>query len=162
MKKNTNIGLMLVLTVSMLMVSCKRDQESFFPTMSTLESTSPSLRANYRSLCHYNEGYVDQSWSPLAVLKSELSTSQDTEFMKQELKKNAELWDLEVPILGFIEDTAKPSSTYNAASYSDGKIYYGYAIYEAAKSKSPDNIVNAMILAHEYGHQLQFKYDLRR
>src|SRR5699024_7533196 len=62
--------------------------------------------------------------------------------------------------LRFVYDPVNPNSTYNAISYGSGKIYYGYAIFADAKSKSANNIVNAMILAHEYGHQLQYTYGL--
>src|SRR5699024_2029667 len=72
----------------------------------------------------------------------------------------AGMWGMSTPTLRFVEDPSNPGSTYNAISYSTGKIYYGYAIFADAKSKSADNIVNAMILAHEYGHQLQYAYGL--
>uniref|UniRef100_A0AC34GMY8 Metalloprotease n=1 Tax=Panagrolaimus sp. ES5 TaxID=591445 RepID=A0AC34GMY8_9BILA len=80
--------------------------------------------------------------------------------MNSEMSKNASLWGLTPPVLRFVDDPSNSSSTYNAFSYGSGKIYYGYALFYDAKSKSSDNIVNAMILAHEYGHQLQFKNNL--
>lgn len=104
--------------------------------------------------------YVDGAWSSTAVLKTSLPNSSDTQFMNNEMGKNAGLWGRSTPTLGFIDDPVNPNSTYNAVSYSTGKIYYGYAIFADAKSRSANNIVNAMILSHEYGHQLQYAYGI--
>ncbi|WP_244614440.1 neutral zinc metallopeptidase [Elizabethkingia argenteiflava] len=163
MKKTTITWLLLGSIVTTFTLSCHRSEQYFSSRPSEQVSGDPLLISNLEVLCNYrgtHQGYVDQSWEDSAILKSELATPEDTEFMKNELKKNAALWGMEVPILGFVEDLSDPSSTYNAISYSSGKIYYGYYMYDKAKSKSPDNIVNAMILAHEYGHQLQYEYYL--
>lgn len=103
--------------------------------------------------------YVDQYWSSTAVLTTSLQNSTDTNFMNSQMTKIASLWGRSNPTLRFVNDPSNPNSTYNAISYSTGKIYYGYAIYYDAKSKGGD-IVNAMILAHEYGHQLQYIFGL--
>ncbi|NAW52181.1 metalloprotease [Elizabethkingia argentiflava] len=160
--KKTMISLMLLGSIATtLTISCSRDEDNKSLLATASNSENSLVLSNSEVLCSYiSKPYVDWSWSYSAILKSELETPEDTEFMKNELKKNAALWKLNPPKLGFVYDPEKPSSTYNATSYTTGKIYYGYAIYEDAKSKSPDNIVNAMILAHEYGHQLQFKYNL--
>lgn len=79
--------------------------------------------------------------------------------MNAQMTKIASLWGRSNPTLRFVNDPSSPNSTYNAISYSTGKIYYGYAIYADAKNKG-GNIVNAMILAHEYGHQLQYIFGL--
>lgn len=79
--------------------------------------------------------------------------------MNAQMTKIAGLWGRSNPTLRFVDDPSNYNSTYNAISYSTGKIYYGYAIYYDAKSKGGD-IVNAMILAHEYGHQLQYIFGL--
>lgn len=34
-----------------------------------------------------------------------------------------------VPTLKFVDDPVSPLSTFNAVSYSDGKIYFGYALF---------------------------------
>ncbi|MDQ1098352.1 MULTISPECIES: metalloprotease [Chryseobacterium] len=103
--------------------------------------------------------YVDQNWNSSAVLKTSMKTSTDTNFMNGQMTKIASLWGRSNPTLRFVDDPSNPNSTYNAISYSTGKIYYGYAIYYDAKNKGGD-IVNAMILAHEYGHQLQYIFGL--
>ncbi|NAW49876.1 metalloprotease, partial [Elizabethkingia argentiflava] len=160
--KKTMISLLLLGSIATTFtLSCSRneDNKSFTATAST--SDNPLIFPISEVLCSYiSQPYVDEAWSPTAVLKSELETPEDTEFMRNELKKNAALWKLTPPGLGFVVDYSYPISTRNAFSYSTGKIYYGYYIYNEAKAKSPDNIVNAMILAHEYGHQLQFRYNL--
>jgi hypothetical protein len=79
--------------------------------------------------------------------------------MNSQMSKIAGMWGRTAPTLRFVNDPSNPNSTYNAISYSTGKIYYGYAIYADAKNKG-GNIVNAMILAHEYGHQLQYIFGL--
>lgn len=103
--------------------------------------------------------YVDQYWSSSAVLKTTLKTTTDTNFMNAQMTKIISLWGGTSLTFRFVDDASNPNSTYNAISYSNGKIYYGYAIYYDAKAKGGD-IVNAMILAHEYGHQLQYRYNL--
>jgi len=103
--------------------------------------------------------YVDQYWSSTAVLKTTLKTTTDTNFMNAQMTKIISLWGGSSLTFRFVDDASNPNSTYNAISYSNGKIYYGYAIYYDAKAKGGD-IVNAMILAHEYGHQLQYRYNL--
>lgn len=103
--------------------------------------------------------YVDQNWSSTAVLKTTLQTTTDTNFMNAQLAKIISLWGGTSLTFRFVDDPSNANSTYNAISYSNGKIYYGYAIYYDAKAKGGD-IVNAMILAHEYGHQLQYRYNL--
>lgn len=103
--------------------------------------------------------YVDGNWSSNAVLRSGLKNATDTNFMKAQMTKISKLFGRSNPLLSFVEDPYNQNSTYNAISYSTGKIYYGYSIYYDAKAKGGD-IVNAMILAHEYGHQLQYIYNL--
>ncbi|AZA81237.1 metalloprotease [Chryseobacterium lactis] len=104
--------------------------------------------------------YVDSNWSWSAVLINTLPTTTDTNFMNSQMVNIAKMWGKSTPTLLFVNDPVSPGSTYNAASYKTGyRIYYGYAIYNDAKAKGGD-IVNAMILAHEYGHQLQYAYNL--
>lgn len=103
--------------------------------------------------------YVDQYWSSSSVLTTSLQNATDTNFMNAQMTKIASMWGRSNPTLRFVSDPSNFNSTYNAISYSTGKIYYGYAIYYDAKAKGGD-IVNAMILAHEYGHQLQYIFNL--
>jgi len=103
--------------------------------------------------------YVDQYWSSSSVLTTSLQNATDTNFMNAQMTKIASMWGRSNPTLRFVNDPSNFNSTYNAISYSTGKIYYGYAIYYDAKAKG-GNIVNAMILAHEYGHQLQYIFNL--
>lgn len=103
--------------------------------------------------------YVDGNWASSAVLKTGLPSSSDTNFMNGQMTKIAAMYNRSKPLLRFVSDANNQSSTYNAISYGNGKIYYGYAIFADAKAKG-GNIVNAMILAHEYGHQLQYAYNL--
>lgn len=141
------------LTASFL-ISCNREggelDSQTDQSLASLEASAGDL------LCMY----IDKNWSKQARLVTSLKTEEDTNFLKNELQKNATLWGLPAPSLSFVNDTKNPGSTDNAASYSTGKIYYGYALYYDAKEQGSGNIVNAMIMAHEYGHQLQYKYPI--
>ncbi|MDR6546057.1 hypothetical protein J2810_002108 [Chryseobacterium rhizosphaerae] len=129
------------------------------------ESTSPETQTLNAKLDQPNVlekacSFVDFNWSWTAILKTALPNSDDTNFMNAQMVNIASMWGESTPTLRFVEDPIQANKTYNAMSYQNGyKIYYGYDIYKDAKAKGGD-IVNAMILAHEYGHQLQYKYSL--
>jgi hypothetical protein len=80
--------------------------------------------------------YVDQYWSSSSVLLTSLQNSTDTNFMNSQMTKIASMWGRSNPTLRFVNDPSNFNSTYNAISYSTGKIYYGYAIYYDAKAKA--------------------------
>jgi hypothetical protein len=119
------------------------------------ENLKPEQPNALEKVCYY----VDQYWSSSSVLLTSLQNSADTNFMNSQMTKIASMWGRSNPTLRFVNDPSNFNSTYNAISYFTGKIYYGYAIYYDAKAKGGD-IVNAMILAHEYGHQLQYIFGL--
>ena len=148
--KSTKLSILLtgMFALSSL-VSCNKTEDS--ATDSGLEQ--PNALAKQCS-------FVDNNWSSTAVLSTSFGSTTDTSFMNGQNSKIAALWGRSVPTLRFVKDATNPGSTYNAISYSTGKIYYGQAIYKDAKSKNSNNIVNAMILAHEFGHQLQFAFGL--
>ena len=103
--------------------------------------------------------YVDGNWSGSAYLNSTIINSTQTNFIYGQLTKVVNLWGQSTLTLRIVHDDANPNSTYNAISYSyPRKIYFGEAIYRAALAKG--QIVPAMILAHEFGHQLQYSYNL--
>lgn len=138
----------LWIAVSVTLVSCNRNED--------ISSSTNNEDLNSGIISKY----VDNNWSYNAYLSNSLPTVEETNFMANQMYKNAALWGRTAPELKYVYDNVSPKSTYNAISYSSGKIYFGYAIYQDAKSKSADNIVNVMILAHEYGHQLQYAYRL--
>lgn len=147
--KNKIMKCSLVLMSAFLLQSCNRDDVKM-EELSSKESLNE----------HVVSKYVDDSWSPTSYLVNYLPTTADTNFMSSQMSRIAALWGRYAPVLKYVKDDNNPQSTNNAISYDDGRIYYGYSIYQEAKSKSPDNIVNALILAHEYGHQLQYIYGL--
>ena len=157
MKQNFTKGLFAAAIVSLTFLSCNnndnRDSITAPEEVTTFASAEPV--GNLQLNC----SYVDGNWTSSSVLKSGLTSSTDTNFMNGQMAAIASMWGRTKPILKFVNDTSNPNSTYNAISYGNGKIYYGYAIYYDAKSKG-GNIVNAMILSHEYGHQLQYAYGL--
>ncbi|MCL9804529.1 metalloprotease [Flavobacterium amniphilum] len=111
--------------------------------------------------------YVDAYWPSSAVLSTTLSagagTSSDVTLMTNQNTAIKTFWrgsSVAAPTFRFVQNGTNWSSTYNAISYSTGKIYYGEGIFRDAKSKDASNLINVMILAHEYGHQLQYAYGL--
>lgn len=156
MKNNFKFCLLAGAMAVFSLTACNDDQME--DTVSPESQTEPAKieqPGDLEKIC----AYVDQYWTSSSVLKTSLKTTTDTNFMTGQMTKIASLWGRSNPTLRFVDDPNNPGSTYNAISYSTGKIYYGYAIYYDAKSKGGD-IVNAMILAHEYGHQLQYIFNL--
>lgn len=156
MKKNFNLCLLAGAIAVTTLSACSDDKmdETVQPQQASLGAKIEQPGA-LEKVCYY----VDNNWSNSAVLKSGLQNSADTSFMNGQMTKIASMWGRSNPVLQYVDDPSNFNSTYNAISYGNGKIYYGYAIYYDAKSKGGD-IVNAMILAHEYGHQLQYIFGL--
>lgn len=155
MKQSFTKSLFAAVIVSATFLSCSADRENVTAPDQTPLQELMEQPGDLQKTC----SYVDGNWASSANLYSGLSTSTDTNFMNAQMTKIAGMWGRSKPTLRFVNDPSNYNSTYNAISYSTGKIYYGYAIYSDAKTKG-GNIVNAMILAHEYGHQLQYIFGL--
>jgi len=157
MKRNFNFRIIAGAIAALSLSACNDDslETPVQPEQQQAESQKIDQPNALEKVCYY----VDQNWSSSSVLLTSLQNSTDTNFMNGQMTKIASLWGRSNPTLRFVNDPSNYNSTYNAISYSTGKIYYGYAIYYDAKSKGGD-IVNAMILAHEYGHQLQYIFGL--
>ncbi|GAA4769767.1 MULTISPECIES: metalloprotease [Flavobacterium] len=111
--------------------------------------------------------YVDAYWPSSAVLSTTLSagagTSSDVTLMNNQNTAIKTFWrgtSVAAPLFRFVYNGTNWNSTYNAISYSTGRIYYGEGIFRDAKAKDASNLINVMILAHEYGHQLQYAFGL--
>lgn len=156
MKRNFNFCLLAGAIAAFSLTACNNDkmEETVLP-----ESQTENLKIDQPGDLQKQCSYVDQNWSSTAVLKTTLKTTAETNFMNAQMSNIISLWGGTSLTFRFVDDASNPNSTYNAISYSNGKIYYGYAIFYDAKAKGGD-IVNAMILAHEYGHQLQYRYNL--
>jgi hypothetical protein len=156
MKRNFKFCLLAGAAAVFSLTACSDDriEESAQPNDKT-ETAKIEQPGDLQKQC----SYVDQNWSSTAVLKTTLNAAADTNFMNGQMTNIINFWGGTSLTFRFVDDASNPNSTYNAISYSNGKIYYGYAIYYDAKAKGGD-IVNAMILAHEYGHQLQYRYNL--
>lgn len=150
--KTTKLALAL-LTITTI-ISCSKNENSETVNLSSSLIEQPSALNKECS-------FVDNNWSSTAVLSTTIgTTAAETTFMNTQNSRIAALWGRSAVTLRFVKDPSNPNSTFNAISYGTGKIYYGEAIYKAAKAKNSNNIVNAMILAHEFGHQLQFTFGL--
>lgn len=156
MKRNLHFPILLGAIAALSLSACNDDT---LETPVQQEQQAESLKIDQPNELEKMCYYVDQYWSSSAVLTTTLPNSTDTNFMNSQMTTIAGMWGRTAPTLRFVNDPSNPNSTYNAISYSTGKIYYGYAIYADAKNKG-GNIVNAMILAHEYGHQLQYIFGL--
>lgn len=156
MKRKIQFPILLGAIAVLSLSACNDDtMETPVQPEQQAENLKPEQPSGFEKVCYY----VDQNWSSASVLLTSLQNSTDTNFMNSQMTKIASMWGRSNPTLRFVNDPSNFNSTYNAISYSTGKIYYGYAIYYDAKAKGGD-IVNAMILAHEYGHQLQYIFGL--
>jgi uncharacterized protein len=107
--------------------------------------------------------FVDGNWSSTASLYTTLPNSGSTTGSSLITSQNstvASFWGRSAPTFRFVRDLSSPSSTFNAISYGNGKIYFGEAIFKWAYNRDSSNLINVMILAHEYGHQLQYAFGL--
>jgi hypothetical protein len=149
-----NSGLLLSALAIGLLFACSKDDVSTSEPeqLQTLVKEQPS---ELNTQC----SYVDGNWSSTAVLSTTIVNSTQTTFINGQNTKVSNVWSQPLTTLKFVVDPSNPNSTYNAISYSSPKkIYFGEAIYKAALAKG--QIVPAMILAHEFGHQLQYTYNL--
>ncbi len=152
MKTTKNVFLVSALAIGVLFACSKDDNET------TQEFQSKIVEQP--SLLNKDCSYVDGNWSSSAVLSTTIVNTTQTNFINSQNTKIASVFGQAVVTLRFVKDATNPGSTYNAISYgsSPRKIYFGEAIYKDALSKG--QIVPAMILAHEFGHQLQYTYNL--
>jgi uncharacterized protein len=155
MKPLKKTGLLLSALALGMLFSCSKNEELGVPKEQTAIVESAIQQP---SALNKECSFVDSNWSSTAVLSNSIGTAAETSFMRSQLTKIAGVWGVPSVSLSFVKDPRNPGSTYNAISYGNGKIYYGEAIYKAAKAKG--QIVNAMILAHEFGHQLQYRFNL--
>jgi hypothetical protein len=119
------------------------------------------------TITHKECKYVDSNWPSSATLATTLQTAVGTAaegtYMFNQNTAIKTFWrgsSVAAPTFRFVRNGINYSSTYNAISYGNGKIYFGEGIFKAAKAKDASNLVNVMILAHEYGHQLQYAFNL--
>ena len=108
-------------------------------------------------------GFVDNNWASAASLYTTLPNSGSTSGSSLITTQNSTIssfWGRSAPTFRFVRDLSNPGSTFNAISYSNGKIYFGEAIFKWAYDRDSSNLINVMILAHEYGHQLQYAFGL--
>lgn len=138
-----------------LLASCSNNDETPTTTLSSALDVSDLQLSDFDTQC----SYVDSHWSSTAFLNNTMINTTQTNFIYAQNTKIAKVFGLSPVTLQMVHDNTNPRSTYNAISYSNPKkIYFGEAIYVAALAKG--QIVPAMILAHEYGHQLQYTYNL--
>lgn len=158
MKKRQISAIFLGAITLATMFSCSKNEtpnnEAEQPTAEVIQQ--PNLN---ESTC----SYVDGNWSSNSNLYTSLPSSGSTTGWNLLVTQNstiASFWGRTAPTFRFVRDLVTPSSTFNAISYSNGRIYFGEAIFKWAYNRDSSNLINVMILAHEYGHQLQYAYGL--
>jgi uncharacterized protein len=154
--KKTNL-LLTALTIG-LFASCNKNEDAEIAPV-----TATASAIDQPSLLNKECSFVDNNWASAATLYTTLPNSGQTtgsSLMTTQNSTIASFWGRSAPTFRFVRDLTTPSSTFNAISYSTGKIYFGEAIFKWAYARDNSNLVNVMILAHEYGHQLQYAFGL--
>jgi uncharacterized protein len=153
MKKTFRFAAVAALALSLH--ACKKNDTSLPP-----ETVNKPLQLKVESGEFKKEcGYVDQYWGSNAYLDNFIINWSQSYYIYDQHNRIASFFGQDVNgcPLGIVHDNT--ASTYNAYSYSNPrKIYYGEDIYEAALNYG--QIVTTMILAHEWGHQLQYTYNI--
>ncbi len=155
-KKGAIVLSMLSLAV---VLSCTKDEEN----VTNQEATNIEQAKGIEKECMYVDAYWPSSATLSTTLTSGAGTSSDVTLMNNQNSAIKTFWRgsaVAAPTFRFVRNGTNWNSTYNAISYSTGKIYYGEGIFRDAKSKDASNLINVMILAHEYGHQLQYAFNL--
>jgi hypothetical protein len=148
-----------VASLSLLAACSSNDETTITETASALEASALDATDFELSDLNVQCSYVDSYWSSTAYLNTTMINTTQTTFIYAQNTKIANVFGESTVTLKMVHDDVTPSSTYNAISYSSPKkIYFGEAIYIDALEKG--QIVPAMILAHEFGHQLQYLYNL--
>jgi uncharacterized protein len=151
--KTKKTGLLVSALALGMLFACSKNEE--------VSSENAQLGAiEQPSVLNKQCSFVDNNWSSTSVLSSTVVNASETTFIRNENSKIASIWGQSAVALSFVRDPSNPGSTYNAISYGSNprKIYYGEAIYKAALTKG--RLVCSMILAHEFGHQLQYTFGL--
>ena len=160
MKTNfRNASLFLGALALSTMLSCSKEDEATIDTQEEVSKIVDQQPNQREGDC----GYVDGNWSSSASLYTSLPNSGSTRNSSLITSQNsaiASFWGRSAPTFRFVRDLSNPTSTFNAISYSNGKIYFGEQIFKWAYDRDNSNLINVMILAHEYGHQLQYAYRL--
>jgi hypothetical protein len=154
LKKSSISKLICTFATAALLASCSSEDSPIVADSASALDSSDYVIGDLNAQC----SYVDANWSSTAYLNSTMINSTQTTFIYAQNTKIAAVFGQNAVTLKMVHDDTTPSSTYNAISYSSKKIYFGEAIYIAALAKG--QIVPAMILAHEFGHQLQYTYNL--
>lgn len=155
MKTNKKIGFTLATLALGMLFSCSNEE--------TQTATPENVTIEQPSALNKECGFVDNNWSSSASLYTTLPNSGSTTGSSLITSQNssiASFWGRSAPTFRFVRDLTTPSSTFNAISYGNGKIYFGEAIFKWAYNRDSSNLINVMIIAHEYGHQLQYAFGL--
>jgi len=137
--------------MSLFIFSCQQEED----VSTDLEQSNAIEQLSEKDFsCVYS--FVDNNWGPNAYRNNFIINQAHTNFIYAHNSRIASLFGIPTVPLSFIHDNSGP--TFNALSFSSGRIDYGEDIYRQALSKGV--IAPVAILAHEIGHQLQYRYNL--
>jgi uncharacterized protein len=151
-KMKKSIQFATIVAVGLFLHGCKKNE------VNTISETSPTLSKTFLSAEKplQNCNFIDGGWGPDAYEDGTLIDAANTNFINGQHAAIAGVWGQNLVPLTF----AHNEGVLNAYSYSSPrKIIYGELLYNYAVSQD-GYAATAYILAHEWGHQLQFNYGL--
>ena len=142
----------LLIITSLFIFSCQQEED----LSADVEQSGVLEQLSEKDFsCVYS--FVDNNWGPNAFRNNFIINQAHTNFIYDQNRRIANVFGVPTVPLSFIHDNSS-GSTFNALSFSSGRIDYGEDIYRQALSKGL--IAPVAILAHEIGHQLQYRYNL--
>ena len=141
----------LLIIMSLFVFSCQQEED----ISTDLEQSNAIEQLSEKDFsCVYS--FVDNNWGPNAFRNNFIVNQAHTDFIYMHNRRIASVFGVPTVPLSFIHDNS--GQTFNALSFSSGRIDYGEDIYRQALSKGL--IAPVAILAHEIGHQLQYRFNL--
>ncbi len=145
--KKVFLVVILSVLIGLNFTSCKKETESLANDQSTLVEDG-----KFEKEC----SYVDRYWGVNAYLNTHIINNTQTNLMYSQSTRISNTFGVPKVRLRFVHDRTSRQSTNNAISYSNRKIYFGETLYRNALRYG--QIVPVMVLAHEYGHQVQYHF----
>ncbi len=141
------LKLSLLIVISFFVTSCQQEED-----LANLEKQNGLEQLSEKDFaCVYS--FVDNNWGPNAFRNNFIINQSHTNFIYAHNRRIASVFGISTVPLSFIHDNS--GTTFNALSFGSGRIDFGEDIYRQAFAKGA--IAPVAILAHEIGHQLQFR-----
>jgi uncharacterized protein len=152
--KQLSLSIACFVLVFLTFSSCKKNNAAQPNAEIPVSPAKKLLQGTYSTTCKF----IDGTWAAESYADNIMLDASHTDFLNAHHAALAYLWGktvAEVPLY-----FAHGGTTLNAFSYSSPrKIIYGEDIYRNAAS-TQGYVAAVYVLAHEWGHQLQFTYNL--